>query len=209
MSVAIIDSCIANVGSVANMCKKIGQKSVVITNKPDEIRRAKRIILPGVGHYSKAVEQLDRLELRSVLNETVMQNKTPILGICLGMQLLGTGSEEGAGKGLGWIDGYCRRFRERSFEGLKIPHMGWNYVTTVSKDNPIAQFSSPNPKFYHVHSYHMETAPENVLFTTNYGCEFVSGIHRGHIWGVQFHPEKSHVFGMELLTNFCSIQKPE
>ena len=201
--VVVIDSQIANIGSVMNMCRKIGFKDVVVTNKPTEILEADRIILPGVGHYSSAAKLLDELELRDPLNEAVLVNKTPILGICLGMQLLCNGSDEGEGAGLGWIPGRCVRFQESA--DLKVPHMGWNHVEGVAEDCPLTQLTEPHPRFYHVHSYHIVTEPEYVMFTTTYGTPFISGVYMGNIFGVQFHPEKSHIYGMELLKIFCNL----
>lgn len=205
----IVDSGIGNVGSVANMCRKVGERNVSVSQDPAEIAAADRLIFPGVGHFGRAAEQLDKLGLRSLLTELVLEQKRPILGICLGMQLLCDGSDEGSGEGLGWIQGYCRRFELEGSRDLKIPHMGWNYIHSTKPENPLAQFSMTNSRMYHVHSFHMHTDEENVLFKTHYGNDFVSGVCRGNIYGVQFHPEKSHVFGMELLRNFCQLRNGE
>ena len=129
--IAIIDYDMGNVGSVANMCKRVCEHEVVTTRDPEQINSSDLLILPGVGHFAKGVANLDAFGLREILNNRVRDEGVPILGICVGMQLLGRSSDEGGGAGLGWIDGECRRFDAKRMGGLKIPHMGWNYVDII------------------------------------------------------------------------------
>ena len=200
--IAIIDYGMGNLGSIHNMLNRIGAPSE-ITSDPRKIGLADKLILPGVGAFDRAVQSLNRLGLLPVLNERVLERKVPILGICLGMQLLSLRSEEGELPGLGWIDAETVRF---AFEGenadLKIPHMGWNTIE-VKRSSPILDDRHEESRFYFVHSYHVRCADEaNVLATTRYGIVFHAAVIRGNIMGTQFHPEKSHKFGLKLLENF-------
>ena len=201
MKVAIIDYGLSNSNSVLNMIKWIGADGI-ITSDSKEIQEATHLILPGVGAFDSGMENLRKSNLIDVLSEEVLIKKKPILGICLGMQLLLDSSEEGNTKGLGWIDGYSRKFVFETND-LKIPHMGWNYID-IKKNNDIINHLA-NSKFYFVHSYFVDTPDENILTTTKYGKEFVSGIHKDNIYGFQFHPEKSHKYGMQLFKNFLGI----
>lgn len=186
------------------MIKHIGGGEVCISNDPDKIASAKRLILPGVGHFQHGMEQLQQLGLVDILKKEVLVNKKPILGICLGMQLLTKHSEEANMDGLGFVDAQTKKFEFDNPE-LKIPHMGWNTVG-FKKDSQLNKGISKNPRYYFVHSYYVECAnQQDVLCTTDYGQEFVSGFQHQNIFGLQFHPEKSHQFGMELLSNFCKI----
>ena len=201
----IIDYGMGNLGSIQNMFKKIGSKAV-ITSDPDLINDAKRLILPGVGAFGKGMQILKSMNLIDVLNQKVLDQKTPILGLCLGMQLFTNSSEEAKESGLGWIDAETIRFK---FEGeqsnLKIPHMGWNYVE-AKQTGSIFDTMYENPKFYFVHSYHVNCKDEkNVLAVSEYGYEFPAGIIKDNIIGLQFHPEKSHKYGMKLFSNFLEI----
>ena len=191
-----------NLGSIENMLKKIGVDSE-ITNDIKVIVKAKKIILPGVGSFDRAMENLKNLKLINVLNEKALNEKIPFLGICLGMQLLGKGSTEGILPGLGWIEANVKKFDVD--KALKVPHMGWNY-TIQQKESSLFLNMYSNPRFYHVHSYYfLCDNNDDILTTTNYGLEFTSSVNRGNIYGVQFHPEKSHKFGMKLLENFAKI----
>ena len=199
--IVIVDYKMGNLGSVSNIIKKIGHTSIV-SSDIEVISQATKIILPGVGSFEKAMSNLKELGLVNVLNEKVIQQKTPTLGICLGMQLLTNSSEEGNVQGLGWIDANTVKFQLSEFPELKIPHMGWNEV-----DFPQAHYLCENyhekPRFYFVHSYHVVCEnDENKLMTTKHGIEFTSAIVKENIMGVQFHPEKSHKFGMNLFKNF-------
>jgi imidazole glycerol-phosphate synthase subunit HisH len=175
-----------------------------ISNDPIEIANAERLILPGVGHFQHGMDQLRELGLIDILRKEVIGNQKPILGICLGMQLLTKHSEEGNIDGLGFIDAQTRKFQLND-DTLKVPHMGWNTVT-FQKDSPLIKTVSAQSRYFFVHSYYVDCArKEDILCTTQYGQDFVSGFHHENIFGLQFHPEKSHKFGMELLTNFCKI----
>ena len=198
--IVIVDYKMGNLGSVKNMLKKIGIPSI-ISSDPVQIAKATKIILPGVGSFNRAMDSINHLKLKEVLNEAVLINKTPILGICLGMQLMTNSSEEGDQAGLAWVDGECIKFQS---EDLRIPHMGWNYIQ-IKDQIAIANGLNNESKFYFVHSYFVSlNDSSDLLFSTRYGNEFCSAFHHKNIFGVQFHPEKSHKFGMQFLTNFIN-----
>ena len=199
--VAIIYYGVGNVGSIKNMLKKIGVESIVTSDK-EAIKRADKIILPGVGTFDSAMESLRRLGLVDVIKEKVLREKVPILGICLGMQLLTARSEEGVLEGLGFVNAEVRKFRF-SDKSLRVPHMGWNTVNIKKKSKMFNGMEHQENRFYFVHSYYVVCFDEeDVLATTYYGIEFVSSFEKGNIIGCQFHPEKSHKFGMQFLKNF-------
>ena len=199
--ITIVDYGMGNLGSIRNMLKKIGVDSEV-TSDAVRIAAATKLILPGVGAYDAGIENLERSGLIPVLGERVLVAGVPILGICLGMQLMTLGSTEGTRKGLGWIDAQSLKFQATEV-GLKVPHMGWNLVRPM-REAALVDALPEDPRFYFVHSYYIRCEqPEDVLLTTTYGEPFHSGFHRGNVWGVQFHPEKSHKFGMHLLRNFA------
>ncbi len=192
-----------NLGSIANMLKKIGQ-SAQISSDPEVIQNAERLILPGVGAFDNGVRRLDELCLVDVIKAKV-KDGSPLLGICLGMQLLSNSSEEGELSGLGLIDAETVKFNFGDDKKLNIPHMGWNSVT-VCQNNPVFENLEEENKFYFVHSYHVVCRKEeNILTQTEYGIGFASSICNNNILGVQFHPEKSHKYGMQLLKNFTSM----
>ena len=200
--IAIIDYGLGNLGSIANMLKVIGEKSV-ITSDVREIEKADKLILPGVGAFDAGMKQLAERGLVSFLQEQVLQEGKPILGICLGMQLLGRKSEEGKMRGLGLIPFDNIRFRIDPTSNLKVPHMGWDIVN-FTKESPLIEGIDGVQRYYFVHSYHAVCDyPENSLMTCDYGYEFTAAVVKGNIMGVQFHPEKSHNFGMKLLENFA------
>ena len=200
--IIIIDYGMGNVGSIANMLKKIGREALV-TSDHNQIRNADKLILPGVGSFDYGMRNLKKMGLIPLLQEKVLVQKTPVLGICLGMQLLTQGSEEGVLEGLGWIDARAEKFRFETSPPLKVPHMGWNTVTSLKK-SLLFDDMHPEPRFYFVHSYHVRCLHiADELTATRYGFAFTSSLERGHIAGVQFHPEKSHKFGMKLLKNFA------
>jgi imidazole glycerol-phosphate synthase subunit HisH len=199
--VTIIDYGMGNLGSVANMIKRIGY-SVEITSDVPKIELAKKIILPGVGHFDKAIQNIKSLGIYDVIRDKALYKHTPLLGICLGMQLLCQRSEEGSESGLGLIDAEVKKFSFKDDQRLKIPHMGWNLVNVI-KDSGLLYNMFENPRFYFVHSYHVVcNEPQDILTTSTYGYLFHSSLAHGNILGVQFHPEKSHKFGMLLLKNF-------
>ena len=199
--IVIVDYKMGNLGSVSNIIKKIGHTSI-ISSDIATIANASKIILPGVGSFEKAMNNLNELGLIDILNEKVVQQQTPTLGICLGMQLMTNFSEEGNVKGLGWVNAKTVKFELSNFPELKIPHMGWNEVN-FPQNHFLCENYHEKPRFYFVHSYHVECEnEENKLMTTKHGIEFTSAIFKGNITGVQFHPEKSHKFGMTLFKNF-------
>jgi glutamine amidotransferase len=202
--ITIIDYKTGNLGSIQNILKRIGEDSVVTSDK-DEIARATKFILPGVGAFDTGMRNLTGLNLIDILNKKVIEEKIPVLGICLGMQLLSKGSEEGSLPGLGWIDASTVHFKFEDSTEYKIPHMGWNFIR-LHKTGRLFDNMYPDSRFYFVHSYFFSANdPEDVLTSTTYEIEFTSAIERGNILGVQFHPEKSHKFGMKLLKNFVDF----
>lgn len=202
--ITVIDYGVGNIGSVLNMIKKVGGQAIASSSLSD-IERAEKLLLPGVGSFDNAIRRLSNLGLPEVLRKRVEDGAT-LLGICLGMQLLADSSEEGRLPGLGLVPGEVKRFdfgRENAH--LKVPHMGWNYVRPVTP-HILSRGLEDDARFYFVHSYFFQPEhPDNILFKTNYGNEFASGVKRGNVVGVQFHPEKSHRFGMQLLKNFIEL----
>jgi glutamine amidotransferase len=201
--ITVIDYGMGNLGSIQNMFKRIKVESE-ITGNVEKITRAKKILLPGVGAFDAAMQKIESAGLVEVLNKKVMDEKIPTLGICLGMQLLTRSSEEGKLPGLGWIDAKTIKFNFSS-NSLKIPHMGWNTVN-IKKSSAFITDLPGEPRFYFVHSYYVHcNNTADVLTTTHYGIDFHSIIQHGNIYGAQFHPEKSHKFGMKILENFARI----
>lgn len=199
--IVIIDYKMGNIGSIFNMLKK-ANADVTVSSEVSVIEGAEKLILPGVGAFDNGMKMLNELGLIPTLNNRVLQRKTPILGICLGAQLLTNDSEEGNSPGLGWIDASTEKFRfsEANAE-LKIPHMGWNEISII-KNEAIFREMYADPVFYFVHSYHICCRNrEDILTTSFHGFEFTSAIQRENIIGVQFHPEKSHKYGLKLLEN--------
>lgn len=201
--IAIVDYGMGNVGSVFNMLRKLRVK-VQITHQPDEIRTADKLILPGVGHFDRGMANLKQSGLVDVLNEQILVHKKPILGICLGMQMMTRGSEEGTLLGLGWVAADTVRFLPKA--GLKIPHMGWNQVSGTPHTRLFERSPDELERFYFVHSYYVRTDnAADVAAYCHYGHDFVAAFEVGNIMGVQFHPEKSHVFGMNLFKRFVAL----
>mgnify|MGYP000894251471 CR=1 FL=1 len=202
--VIIIDYGMGNLGSVKNMLKRVGADSEV-SGDLEVINKADKILLPGVGAFDAAINTLKEKGLIAVLKKRALEDKIPFLGICLGMQLLTDGSEEGVLPGLSLIPGNTLKFDIEKLEGKKIPHMGWNTVYK-GEGSPLTKDMDENERFYFVHSYYVKVSDsKHSILKTNYGNEFDSGIQRNNIMGVQFHPEKSHKFGMKLLKNFANI----
>jgi len=200
--IAIVDYEMGNIGSVYNMLKKIGKRSV-ITNDPAVIESAEKIILPGVGSFDSGMTNLENLGLVELLRKKVLGDKIPILGICLGAQLMLNKSEEGVKNGLGFVEGDVVRFQiPENRPELRVPSMGWNQVA-VQKSSGITNNLPENPRYYFVHSYHFKLKhAEDDLMDSEYAYTFCSAFEHANIAGVQFHPEKSHKFGMALLKNF-------
>ena len=205
--ISIVDYNMGNVGSIRNMLRKIGAESV-ITSDIDEISRASKLILPGVGAFDNGMIHIERMGMLDVLNEMVLQRRIPVLGICLGMQLITRRSAEGELPGLGWIEADTVRFKfDRQTENAKIPHMGWNVARPRHCDTLFKGLEDlDETAFYFVHSYHVLCDDEgDVLATAMHGYEFACAIEKGNILATQFHPEKSHRYGMQLLKNFVEL----
>ena len=202
MNIVIVNYGMGNLGSIQNMIRKIGYSSI-ISNQQSDIESADKLILPGVGHFDRGMEQLENLKLIEVLNQKVLVEKKPVLGICLGMQLMCNGSEEGGKAGLKWMDIDFIKFKvEQAVLPIKIPHMSWNFVQPA-KSSRLLDALPEHSRFYFVHSYHAVARQlSDTLLTTTYGYEFLSAFEKDNILGVQFHPEKSHKFGFQLLKNF-------
>jgi glutamine amidotransferase len=201
--ITIVDYGVGNLGSILNMLKKVGAKAQT-SSDPEVLRQAEKLILPGVGAFDAGMKKLNETGLVPVLNELVLEKKVPVIGLCLGMQLMTKRSEEGTEAGLGWIDAQTVRFKFGPENAhLKVPHMGWNTLD-ICRPHPLVADLAPESRFYFVHSYHIVCADEtDVVANTDYGYPFTAIISRGNIMGAQFHPEKSHKFGMQLLRNFA------
>lgn len=201
--VTIIDYGMGNIGSLVNMFRRIGVQSEVVS-EIRLIRQARKILLPGVGAFGAAMERIDGLNLREVLRAKALEEQVPFMGICLGMQLLTRSSEESPGvRGLDLIP--AETVRLSHIEGQKVPHMGWNEVS-VKKVTALTKPLPPQPRFYFVHSYFVRADdPADVMLRCNYGQEFDAGLNHGSVFGAQFHPEKSHKFGMALLKGFGEL----
>jgi glutamine amidotransferase len=195
---------LGNSGSIINMINRLGGEAKVC-NEPSELKKTKKIILPGVGSFDQGISNIHSYNWIDVLNEMVIEKSIPILGICLGMQLMCKSSEEGDLNGLGWIDADVKKFSffDRGVS-LKVPHMGWNTIECKKSSKLISPFEEE--RFYFVHSYHVDCHDkQDVLATSNYGHDFTSAFSKNNIYGVQFHPEKSHRFGMRLIKNFIEL----
>jgi glutamine amidotransferase len=203
--ITIVDSGLGNIGSLRNMFRKIGVP-VGTAGTPQEIEGASKLILPGVGSFDQGMRQLREKGFEGVLTDKVVQRGTPILGICLGMQLMTRGSEEGSQPGLGWLDATVVRFNpSEAAERIRLPHMGWNQVKPLYPSPLLVPIDS-EIRYYFLHSFHVVCQrQEDVLGLTHHGYDFASVFRKGHIIGVQFHPEKSHRFGMDLLKGFANL----
>jgi len=201
--ITIVNYGMGNLGSVLNMFKRVGVKAQISSNI-NEIEKSEKLLLPGVGAFDAAMELINNSELLPILNYKAKEEKIPILGICLGMQLLTNGSEEGGLSGLKWIDADTLKFQFED-NNMKVPHMGWNFIKPQLASPLLTELNNES-KFYFVHSYYVKCKnTENALASTQYGFDFHSIIQYENIFGAQFHPEKSHKFGMQLLTNFSKI----
>lgn len=201
--ITIVNYGMGNLGSMLNMFKRIGVRAC-IESDPEKIRHAEKLVLPGVGAFDAAMQRInDTPGLREALEHKATVEKIPVLGICLGMQLLTQSSEEGKLHGLGWIAGAATRFPK--LDGLKVPHMGWN-VALPNTPSFLTTDVGDEPRYYFVHSYCVHVSnPDHSLMKSHYGLDFDSAIGSGNVFGVQFHPEKSHRFGMQILKNFATL----
>ena len=201
--IVIVDYGAGNVASIRNMLRKAGYESE-ISGSPEALSAATKLILPGVGHFDHGMQGLAERGLLSPLNRRVLEDRVPVLGICLGVQLFARSSEEGELPGLGWIDADVRRFDPaRMAEKLRIPHMGWADVEIV-KSHPLFSELPSSPRFYFVHSYHLVCDTESdVALRATHGYAFTAAVALDNVMGVQFHPEKSHAYGLRLLENFA------
>ena len=203
--ITIVDYGLSNIGSLRNMFARLHVETCVVSTAGGVMQAAK-LLLPGVGHFGTAMKELKSRDLIGALTDKVMGERIPTLGICLGMQLLGRFSEEGEAEGLGWLPAAARRFRwPDAAAERKIPNMGWRAIT-VRQPSPLFPDPERPRRFYFVHGYHLVCDdPADVLATAHYGMDFTAGVMRGNLFGTQFHPEKSHRFGMDLLAEFARV----
>lgn len=204
MNLVVVDAGIGNLGAIPNMLKRIGVRAK-ITNRAEDIAEADRLILPGVGAFDAAMRTLNELGIVGTLRAKALDERIPVLGVCLGMQLLFRRSDEGDIPGLGWIEGDVVRFRlDPADRSVRVPHMGWNYASATDGARLLSGFDA-TPRFYFAHSYHVECAdPDDVAGWTTYGYRFASVVQHENIGGIQFHPEKSHRFGLKVFENFLA-----
>jgi glutamine amidotransferase len=202
--IRIIDYGLGNILAFQNIYKRMNIE-VAIARQAVDLRDASKLILPGVGAFDHAMELLEQSGMRAPLDELVLGKRLPVLGICVGMQILARSSDEGSRPGLGWLDAEVRHFTALQPEGLLIPHMGWNDVTPVPGSKLFAELTD-TARFYFLHSFYFHCEREqDVAAVSNYGSDFSSAVQAGNIYGVQFHPEKSHHFGAQLLKNFAEL----
>jgi len=202
--IVIVDYHMGNLRSVAKAFEKMGA-NVLISNKHSDIKNASKIVLPGVGAFKDAMQNLKALDLITLLTREVIQNKKPFLGICLGMQLLATKSFEfGETEGLGWIDAQIVKFD--TMDTLKIPHVGWNTISYLNP-SPIFKDIKTHSDFYFVHSYYFDADNQYVTSTCNYGIDFIASVEKENIFATQFHPEKSQTYGLTIIKNFIELQE--
>lgn len=203
--IAILNYGLGNIQSFADIYKRLNIYSIIAL-RPEDLLKATKIILPGVGSFDWAMKRLNESGMRDVLDEMVLIKKTPVLGICVGMQMMARKSEEGCLEGLGWIEGDVIKFDHEKFSNKNpLPHMGWNDVKPRKKEGILKNLDS-DARFYFLHSYHfVPDNPEHLLSDTDYQICFASSVNKNNIYGVQFHPEKSHNWGVQLLKNFSDI----
>jgi imidazole glycerol-phosphate synthase subunit HisH len=203
--ITIVDYGLGNVQAFSNMYKRLGFAARRATNAA-ELEGATKLILPGVGAFDHAMELLNNSGMRASLDNLVLQQQVPVLGVCVGMQILANHSEEGRLPGLGWVPGKVRAFKDSALSAhLPLPHMGWNDVNPAFKAKLFAQLDK-DIRFYFLHSFFFECAqPESIMATSRYGLDFSCAVAAGNVYGVQFHPEKSHHCGSQLLKNFAEL----
>lgn len=203
--IAIVDYGLGNVLAFVNVYKRLNIP-VTVAKTPGDLANASKLILPGVGAFDHAMQQLEQSGMRPEVDQLVLEHGVPVLGICVGMQMLANSSEEGVLPGLSWIDGRVRRFNVGALPGhTHLPHMGWNDVTPVVGGGLFAGLEH-DARFYFLHSYYFDChQPQDTLAFSDYGIQFSSAVQHENVYGVQFHPEKSHHFGSQLLKNFAEL----
>ena len=204
--IAIVNYGSGNIQAISNIYGRASIPFIVATT-PDDLRLADRVVLPGVGAFDQAMNELDRSGMRQALDRWALEERKPVLGICVGMQLLARTSEEGGAMGLGWIDAEVKRFDHSGFaQSTHLPHMGWNTVEPL-RDDPLFATVDLEAGYYFLHSYYFSCHDErDALAETVYGVRFASAVRKQNVYGVQFHPEKSHQAGIQLLTNFALLE---
>ncbi|WP_222535562.1 imidazole glycerol phosphate synthase subunit HisH [Pedobacter polysacchareus] len=203
--IALIDYGVGNIRAFTNIYKQLNLP-IKIAKSEDDLIDVTKIILPGVGAFDHAMDQLNHSGMRQRLDDLVLKQAVPVVGICVGMQMLANSSDEGKSAGLGWINASVKKFDESKISySTHLPHMGWNDIKSV-KRSPILEGLEKDAKFYFLHSYYFHCNDlENTIATTDYGIEFCCAVNKDNIYGVQFHPEKSHQFGIQLLNNFAKL----
>lgn len=203
--IAIIDYGLGNVKAFSDVYKKLNIPAIIV-KRVEDLKKASKVILPGVGAFDHAMQMLEKSGMRQFLDEIALHRRLPVLGICVGMQILACASEEGNLPGLGWIDGEVKRFKSSTLSySMCVPHMGWNNVMSL-KTNGLLQGLDLDARFYFLHSYYFQChRSEDVIAVTDYGGEFACGVNSRNVYGVQFHPEKSHQWGIRLLENFSKV----
>ena len=204
--IGIIDYGLGNVRAFSNIYKSLGIDYRII-QKSEELKDVSKIILPGVGAFDDAMNKFNKSGLRDDVEKMALNQKIPLLGICVGMQMLAESSDEGSEKGLGWINSSVKIFDiENINHDTKLPHMGWNTIDITSKEEPLFQDLEEEPNFYFLHSYYFDCLDKNnIISETEYGKNYTSAVRSDNIYGVQFHPEKSHKNGVKLLYNFSNL----
>lgn len=205
--ITIIDYGLGNIKAFVNVYERLNV-SVSIAKTEDDLKASTKIILPGVGTFDHAMRKLNNSGMRETIDYLVLEQKLPILGICVGMQILSRSSEEGKLPGLGWINGTVKKFNSSGLDSkIQLPHMGWNTIHS-NKSNPLLINLNRDSRFYFLHSYYFRCdSQHDTIASTEYSIRFASAINNKNIYGVQFHPEKSHQWGIQLLKNFANIRE--
>ncbi|SFD73539.1 imidazole glycerol phosphate synthase subunit HisH [Flavobacterium phragmitis] len=203
--ITLIDYGVGNINAFLNVYKRVNVP-IKVAKTVNDLKDTKKIILPGVGHFDHAIAELIKSGMREKLDELVLQQKVPVIGICVGMQMMANSSEEGKRQGLGWIDASVKKFDEMKIKQVtRLPHMGWNDVNPVMI-NPLFEGLQKDALFYFLHSYYFEcNNNSDILAVSDYGGEFTCAANHDNVYGIQFHPEKSHHYGEILLHNFAKL----